>query len=269
MVASEAQAVYGGTSKNRPWDDRPRCLICPSATAVKIRTATFYFFRKVVNDEGMAQDLQRISGSHCSIRIFSFYGGGKMNTIIDWIKENKTIVLAIVVCVLVVVAIVVLIAIFYEPPLEVGTIVNIQSTTDRVKYSQHEDSIYRYVTKYRWVTKTDSSGKQYQEQESYREREFDHYEYYITREFNGADYLVTIEAPSENNHQKIRSATIYITKERYENIKNLVGQTFVFSEAMGDRRRDFNNSYDEVDRKSYTRFDLIEWMSAHNVQDTP
>jgi hypothetical protein len=196
-------------------------------------------------------------------------GGGKMKNILDWIVENKTIAIAIALCVVVVAVIIVLIVVFYEPPLKIGKIVSVQSTTDKIKYTQHEDSIYRYVTKYRWVTKTDSSGKQVQEQESYREREFDHYEYYITRDFNGADYLVTIEAPSEKNYQKIRTATFYITKERYESIKNLIGQTFMYTTELGDRRYDFNNTSDEVDRKSYARFDLIAWMSAHNVQNTP
>lgn len=195
-----------------------------------------------------------------------------MEKLIKWIKENKPVVAAIGVGLFAVIVIIVLIVVFYEPPLKQGKIVDILTTTDKVLYDQHSDDHYRNVKKYRMVTKyrTDSAGNQqeYREQEEYTERVFDHTEYYIERHFDGADFIVVIEGYSTKHPDKLLTNKIWITESRYTSIKDMRGQTLFFDENLGDRRYDFNNSAQEVDRQWYSSFDLIRWMEAHGVSNT-
>lgn len=169
--------------------------------------------------------------------------------------------------------IIVLFVLFYEPPLEVGKITDIHATHDTVLYDQHCDPKYHYITRYRTVTKyrTDAKGNRtpYSDTESYQDRVFDHNEYYIERHFNGTDYIVTFEAPSEKRWGKMRKAVVYITKDRYETLKDSLGQTFTFVKEYGDLRYDANNTAQEVDRQWYDEFNLNQWMASHNVENVP
>jgi len=221
----------------------------------------------------VVQELWAFGCSRCIVPVSGLDGGGEMNNIIDWIKENKGLAIGIALGVLGVIAIIVLIVLLYEPPLKQGKIVDIQATADSVMYDQHQDDHYRNITKYRTVTKyhTDGNGNRtpYTDRESYTDRVFDHTEYYIERHFNGADFIITIEAESQKHPGKIITNKIWVTQSRYSTVKDQKGQTFVFDDTLGDKRYDFNNTVQEVDRQWYTSFDLIRWMSAHGVANSP
>lgn len=165
-----------------------------------------------------------------------------------------------------------LFVLFYEPPVSSGTITNMNETSDKVAYRQEQEAHYRYITQYRPVTKhtTDGNGhtRNYTTTESYQVRIFDHYEYVIYKDFDGANYTVTIETPSEKHPGKMRSAVIYVTHQRYTETKNQGYNTFTVDKVEGDRRYDFNNTVEEMDRQWYNPFNLDDWMKSHNVRNS-
>jgi hypothetical protein len=163
---------------------------------------------------------------------------------------------------------VILIIKFVDAPLKEGRIANLQYEELRVYYEQHRREVERTEIYSAPVTHTRSvsngSGgyrtETYTTVETKTRHVFDHWLYIVSKITDNEDFIVTIVAPSKKIRNKMLSAKIYVSQQIYDQLES--DSWFRFDRKRGDRRMDFNNQSQEVERSHYTPIDMRKYPNV-------